>query len=161
MGRGAAAFRPLGPAVTRRMGMVSSSSRAAARSIWARSSDTVNPAGVFRHGRVSLYSAAATGATGGDLLETSEASEAGPFGRAMSSDRERSMEAIASTTSSSSRIWCRMDILFSSSDTFWDIRRQPSQAECEVSEVAISMGSGERRQLWPVKVILVIYGCRS
>ena len=87
------------------------------------------------------------------LVEVSEASEANPL-----VDLEWIiMEAwMVSIRSSSSRIWCRMTILSSSWDTFWDIRRQPSQAECEVGDVIIMVGSGERRQLWPVKVILMI-----
>ena len=79
-------------------------------------------------------------------METSSASETGPFVEAIASELDWSiMEAMVSITSSSSRIWCRMEILFSSSDTFWDIRRQPSQAECEVGDIDFFVGSWGRK----------------
>ena len=69
-------------------------------------------------------------------MDSFEASESGPF----SSEPGRIMEAMESIMSSSSRIWYRQEILLSSSDTFLAIRRQLSQAECEVGELVIFDG---------------------
>ena len=60
---------------------------------------------------------------------------------------------------SSSRIWYSTDILPSSSDIFWDRRRQLSHPDGEVSggiPVGLVMVAGETKQLWPVKVILMV-----
>lgn len=86
--------------------------------------------------------------------------DASPRSTAESIETVSAVDAVAianmeSKSSSSSLIWCKMDILPSSSEMSWDLWRQPSHPGEEVSEgmdrSGVEGSGGRETQLRPVK----------